>query len=211
MRRKYRLVVLGSGGVGKSALTVKFVSGKFVEKYDPTIEDFYRKDILVDGVHHTLEILDTAGTEQFSSLRDLYIRNGQCFLVVYNLASRQTFSDIRNMRDNILRVKGLQPGSVQSVPIVLVGNKADLALNGHREIDPQESETLAAQWCCPHLETSARDDVGVNEAFLEAVRQSSHFSSVVLSAFVLRENVVCITLYPYNKYSLLISNYFDSP
>ncbi|VDO87177.1 unnamed protein product [Schistosoma curassoni] len=75
------------------------------------------------------------------------------------------------MRDNILRVKGLQPGSVQSVPIVLVGNKADLALNGHREIDPQESETLAAQWCCPHLETSARDDVGVNEAFLEAVRQ----------------------------------------
>ncbi|CAH8473117.1 unnamed protein product [Schistosoma bovis] len=171
MRRKYRLVVLGSGGVGKSALTVKFVSGKFVEKYDPTIEDFYRKDILVDGVHHTLEILDTAGTEQFSSLRDLYIRNGQCFLVVYNLASRQTFSDIRNMRDNILRVKGLQPGSVQSVPIVLVGNKADLALNGHREIDPQESETLAAQWCCPHLETSARDDVGVNEAFLEAVRQ----------------------------------------
>ncbi|KAH8854130.1 Ras-related protein Rap-2a [Schistosoma japonicum] len=125
----------------------------------------------VDGVHHTLEILDTAGTEQFSSLRDLYIRNGQCFLVVYNLASRQTFSDIRNMRDNILRVKGLQPGSVKSVPIVLVGNKADLALNGHREIDPQESETLAAQWCCPHLETSARDDVGVNEAFLEAVRQ----------------------------------------
>ena len=42
------MVVLGSGGVGKSALTVKFVSGKFVEKYDPTIEDFYRKEIEVN-------------------------------------------------------------------------------------------------------------------------------------------------------------------
>ncbi|CAL8078466.1 unnamed protein product [Calicophoron daubneyi] len=171
MRRQYGLVVLGSGGVGKSALTVKFVSGKFVEKYDPTIEDFYRKEILVDGVRHTLEILDTAGTEQFSSLRDLYIKNGQCFLVVYSLVSRQTFSDIRTMRDNILRVKGLSPSSKNAVPIVLVGNKADLAQDGRREVDRQEAESLASQWCCPHVETSARDDSGVNEAFLEAVRQ----------------------------------------
>lgn len=171
MRRKYSLVVLGSGGVGKSALTVKFVSGKFVDKYDPTIEDFYHKDIIVDGVHHTLEILDTAGTEQFSSLRDLYIKNGQCFLVVYNLTSRQTFCDIRNMRDNIMKIKGLSQRAEKSVPIVLVGNKADLAIAGHREVDRQESENLAAQWCCPYMETSARDDVGVSEAFLEAVRQ----------------------------------------
>ncbi|THD26198.1 RAP (Vertebrate Rap GTPase family) [Fasciola hepatica] len=174
MRRQYSLVVLGSGGVGKSALTVKFVSGKFVEKYDPTIEDFYRKDILVDGVRHTLEILDTAGTEQFSSLRDLYIKNGQCFLVVYSLISRQTFSDIRSMRDNILRVKGLpvgDPASKSTVPVVLVGNKADLAVDGRREVEPQEAEALAAQWACPHVETSARDNFGVNDAFLEAVRQ----------------------------------------
>ncbi|KAA0195277.1 Ras protein 2, partial [Fasciolopsis buskii] len=128
----------------------------------------------VDGVRHTLEILDTAGTEQFSSLRDLYIKNGQCFLVVYSLVSRQTFSDIRSMRDNILRVKGLPvggPSSKSTVPLVLVGNKADLAGDGRREVEPQEAEALAAQWACPHVETSARDDYGVNDAFLEAVRQ----------------------------------------
>ena len=41
--KEFKVVVLGSGGVGKSALTVQFVSGHFMEKYDPTIEDFYRK------------------------------------------------------------------------------------------------------------------------------------------------------------------------
>ena len=62
--REFKVVVLGSGGVGKSALTVQFVSGHFMEKYDPTIEDFYRKEIEVDSTPCVLEILDTAGTEQ---------------------------------------------------------------------------------------------------------------------------------------------------
>ncbi|CAD1475463.1 unnamed protein product [Heterotrigona itama] len=61
--REYKIVVLGSGGVGKSALTVQFVQGIFVEKYDPTIEDSYRKQVEVDGQQCMLEILDTAGTE----------------------------------------------------------------------------------------------------------------------------------------------------
>lgn len=49
--REFKVVVLGSGGVGKSALTVQFVSGCFIEKYDPTIEDFYRKEIEVCNIH----------------------------------------------------------------------------------------------------------------------------------------------------------------
>ncbi|XP_024082042.1 ras-like protein 3 isoform X2 [Cimex lectularius] len=61
--REYKIVVLGSGGVGKSALTVQFVQGIFVEKYDPTIEDSYRKQVEVDGQQCMLEILDTAGTD----------------------------------------------------------------------------------------------------------------------------------------------------
>jgi len=60
--REYKIVVLGSGGVGKSALTVQFVQGIFVEKYDPTIEDSYRKQVEVDSQQCMLEILDTAGT-----------------------------------------------------------------------------------------------------------------------------------------------------
>lgn len=60
--REYKIVVLGSGGVGKSAITVQFVQGIFVEKYDPTIEDSYRKQVEFDGQQCMLEILDTAGT-----------------------------------------------------------------------------------------------------------------------------------------------------
>lgn len=85
------MVVLGSGGVGKSALTVQFVTGTFIEKYDPTIEDFYRKEIEVDSSPSVLEILDTAGTEQFASMRDLYIKNGQGFILVYSLVNQQSF------------------------------------------------------------------------------------------------------------------------
>lgn len=66
--REYKVVVLGSGGVGKSALTIQFVSNRWIERYDPTIEDFYRKEIEVDGSPCVLEILDTAGTEQFASM-----------------------------------------------------------------------------------------------------------------------------------------------
>ena len=61
--REYKIVVLGSGGVGKSALTVQFVQGIFVEKYDPTIEDSYRKQVVIDGETCLLDILDTAGQE----------------------------------------------------------------------------------------------------------------------------------------------------
>ena len=61
--REYKVVVLGCGGVGKSALTSQMISRVFLESYDPTIEDFYRKEISVDGRAAMLEILDTAGQQ----------------------------------------------------------------------------------------------------------------------------------------------------
>ena len=67
-------MVMGTGGVGKSALIVQLVSGHLLEKYNPTIEDYYRKEVDINGIPAVLEILDTAGIEQFSSMRDLYIK-----------------------------------------------------------------------------------------------------------------------------------------
>lgn len=162
--KEYKVVVLGSGGVGKSALTVKFVTGQFVEKYDPTIEDFYRKEIDVDHNPSILEILDTAGTEQFASMRDLYIKNGQGFLLIYSLLNRQTFTDLKPMRDQILRVK-----NADSVPLILVGNKSDMF--DEREVSANEAKLLAEEWGCPHFETSAKSNTNVDEVFTEIVRR----------------------------------------
>jgi Ras-related protein Rap-2C len=136
--REFKVVVLGSGGVGKSALTVQFVSGHFMEKYDPTIEDFYRKEIEVDSTPCVLEILDTAGTEQFASMRDLYIKNGQGFVVCYSLTNHQTFQDIKTMKEQIVRVKGND-----KVPILLVGNKVDL--DHQREVPTVEGMVSFSQ------------------------------------------------------------------
>merc|ERR1712151_902547 len=119
--REYKLVVLGSGGVGKSALTVQFVQGIFVEKYDPTIEDSYRKQVEVDNSQCMLEILDTAGTEQFTAMRDLYMKNGQGFVLVYSITAQSTFGDLEDLHEQIHRVK-----DADKVPIILVGNKCDL-------------------------------------------------------------------------------------
>ena len=162
--REFKVVVLGSGGVGKSALTVQFVSGCFMEKYDPTIEDFYRKEIEVDNSPCVLEILDTAGTEQFASMRDLYIKNGQGFVVVYSLTNHQTFQDIKAMKELITRVKG-----TESLPILLVAIKVDL--EHQREVSTIEGNGLAQVCGCPFVEASAKNRTNVNEMFAEIVRE----------------------------------------
>eukprot|EP00123_Amoebidium_parasiticum_P000667 comp11533_c0_seq1/m.5990 comp11533_c0_seq1/g.5990 ORF comp11533_c0_seq1/g.5990 comp11533_c0_seq1/m.5990 type:complete len:184 (-) comp11533_c0_seq1:472-1023(-) len=162
--REYKLVVLGSGGVGKSALTVQFVQGIFVEKYDPTIEDSYRKQVEVDQQQCMLEILDTAGTEQFTAMRDLYMKNGQGFALVYSITAQSTFNDLEDLREQILRVKDME-----NVPMVLCGNKCDL--EDERVIGKDVGNGRARQWNCAFLECSAKSKVNVAEIFYTLVRQ----------------------------------------
>eukprot|EP00003_Mantamonas_plastica_P019997 TRINITY_DN3238_c2_g1_i2.p2 TRINITY_DN3238_c2_g1~~TRINITY_DN3238_c2_g1_i2.p2 ORF type:complete len:143 (+),score=30.01 TRINITY_DN3238_c2_g1_i2:33-431(+) len=66
----FRVVVVGGGGVGKSAMTIQYVNQKFVAEYDPTIEDSYRKQTTVDGQDAVLDILDTAGQEEYKTIQD---------------------------------------------------------------------------------------------------------------------------------------------
>jgi small GTP-binding protein len=132
------------------------------------LKDFYRKEIEIDGDPAYLEILDTAGTEQFASMRDLYIKNGQGFLVVYSVTSKQSFQDIKLIRDQIIKVKG-----TERVPIVIAANKCDLVgvNNAQREVSTDEGLAMANEWNVPYIETSAKNSTIVNSLFAEIVKE----------------------------------------
>ena len=155
-----RLVIMGAGGVGKSALTVRYVQGMFVERYDPTIEDSYRKTVEAEGRHWLLEILDTAGTEQFVAMRDLYMHQGDGFMLVYSMVARGTLQEALDIRQQIVRVK-----ERTDFPCVLVANKSDLA--SQRTVERAEGERAVQAWgsTAQHVECSALTEQGVAEAF----------------------------------------------
>ncbi|KAM3083883.1 Ras-related protein rsr1 [Clarireedia jacksonii] len=164
-RRDYHIVVLGAGGVGKSCLTAQFVQNIWIESYDPTIEDSYRKQIEVDGRQCMLEILDTAGTEQFTAMRELYMKTGQGFLLVFSITSQSSLNELSELREQIIRIK-----DDENVPIVIVGNKSDL--DQDRVVSRQEAFKVSQNWGnAPYYETSARRRANVDEVFIDLCRQ----------------------------------------
>jgi len=163
-QREYHIVVLGSGGVGKSCLTAQFVQNVWIESYDPTIEDSYRKVLDVDGRHVILEILDTAGTEQFTAMRELYMKTGQGFLLVFSITSQSSFYELAELREQIRRIK-----EDDNVPMVLIGNKSDL--EDDRAIPRPRAFAVSRDWNIPYFETSARRRANVDDAFVDLCRQ----------------------------------------
>mmetsp|Transcript_21574 Transcript_21574/g.24086 ORF Transcript_21574/g.24086 Transcript_21574/m.24086 type:complete len:104 (+) Transcript_21574:33-344(+) len=97
------VALLGGTGVGKSSTAIQFAVGNFIEDYDPTIEDLYRKPFIVDDKPVRLNIFDTAGGEDFKALRDMRIRNGDCFIVLYSITDRQSFEEIPSILGSIAR------------------------------------------------------------------------------------------------------------
>jgi len=161
---EYRIVVVGAGGVGKSALTVRFIQGNFVEKYDPTIEDSYRKLVEVDGAACMLDIMDTAGQEEYGALRDQYMKTGHGFLLVYAITSSTSWDAASKLRVQILRIKEEH----QDIPIMLVGNKLDLEED--RQVQVDQGKTFSQRFNCGFMEASAKTNMNVNEVFFELVR-----------------------------------------
>jgi len=162
--REYKLVVVGGGGVGKSALTIQFIQSHFVDEYDPTIEDSYRKQCVIDEEVALLDVLDTAGQEEYGAMREQYMRTGEGFLLVYSITSRNSFEEISTFHQQILRVKDRD-----SFPVIVIGNKCDLEYE--RQVGQNEGRDLAKHFGCQFLETSAKQRINVDAAFTELVRE----------------------------------------
>jgi GTPase KRas protein len=131
-----------------------------------------------------LEVLDTAGQEEYIALRDQWIRDGEGFVLVYSISSRSSFQRIQKFHSQIQRVKETSmagsptyPGSPMSAsmpvyghaPVMLVGNKCDRVTE--REVSTQEGQALAKELGCDFLEASAKNCVNVEKAFFDVVRQ----------------------------------------
>uniref|UniRef100_A0A915I063 Uncharacterized protein n=1 Tax=Romanomermis culicivorax TaxID=13658 RepID=A0A915I063_ROMCU len=160
----FKIVVLGNGGVGKSALTIQFVQQFFVTDYDPTIEDSYTKQCIIDERICKLDVVDTAGQEEFSAMREQYMRTGDGFLLVYSVTDRDSFDQIAKVYSQIVRIKDRS-----DYPTILMANKVDL--QEKRLVSRAEGELLAKQLNgLQYAEVSAKYRLNVDQTFHDLVR-----------------------------------------
>ncbi|KAJ3444394.1 ras-like protein [Anaeramoeba flamelloides] len=160
---RHRLVIVGGGSVGKSCLVIRYLQGKFIEDYDPTIEENYRKMVIVDDKACMLEILDTAGQEEYRTVRDKYLKEGEGFLVVFSVISQSSLQEAREFHTAIRQAK-----NAGDTPTVTLGNKADLT--DERQIEGETGEELAKEFSSKYFDTSALTGLNVTEAFEGLVR-----------------------------------------
>lgn len=158
------IVVMGGSGVGKSSLCIHFVQRVFVDFYNPTIEDMYRKIFEVDGKMHMLEIIDTAGTECFRVMHELYIKKADGIVLLFSLCSPGTLTEVQEIYEKV----GLLEG-ISRPPIILGGTKCDLI--HQRMVTFEASHALARSWGCPYIEISSKNNLYVDDIFDLLVRQ----------------------------------------
>merc|ERR1712062_182000 len=160
---EYKLVVVGDAGVGKSALIIQFLQNHFLTEYEPTIEDCYRKQMVIGKESCLLDILDTSGQEEYCIMRDQFMRTGEGFLFVFDVNKRESLDKFGEWMEQIKRAKGKE-----EVAMVLVGNKSDLYTHS---VDLQQATDISSRYQIPFLETSAKTGKGVDNAFYTLVRE----------------------------------------
>lgn len=161
--KQKRIALMGFRSVGKSSVTIQFIEKQFVDSYDPTIENTFHKTLKIKGQDYSLEVVDTAGQDEYSILPQSYYISIDGYVLVYSVNSRKSFEVIKIVYEKLLDMKGSS-----NIPIVLVGNKTDL--QNDRVVSAEEGRKLAAEWKINFLETSAKDFRSVNEVFIQIIQ-----------------------------------------
>ena len=158
-----KIAVLGQSMVGKSALTFRFINNKFPTEHDTTIEDAYSIPAKIDGTQCILEILDTAGQDDYQTMIDTWINSADGFILVYSIDSKESFESTKIRYERILKLK-----TGVKVSIILAGNKCDL--EERRQVNREEVENFCYTNKIKFLETSALKTINVKELFLYVAR-----------------------------------------
>ena len=171
----FHTCVLGDGGSGKSALILRYIQGQFIADYDPTIEDAYRKHVIWGGYNLLVDILDTAGREDFVALRTSWMKNKDIIILLFALNDERSLQDIDSYYDQWMEITD------DKGPVILVGNKCDLNKNGEYKDIQEKAIDKAFEWNVPYVETSGKEGINVDLLFeqclYEAWIQMSHNES----------------------------------
>ncbi|XP_059969472.1 GTPase RhebL1 isoform X2 [Mesoplodon densirostris] len=143
--RYRKVVILGYRSVGKTSLAHQFVEGEFLEGYDPTVENTYSKIVTLGKDEFHLHLVDTAGQDEYSILPYSFIIGVHGYVLVYSVTS------------------------MHRLPVVLVGNKADLSPD--REVQAVEGKKLAESWGATFMESSARDKQLTQGIFTKVIQE----------------------------------------
>lgn len=163
MAATFKIVMLGSPAAGKTAIAKQLSPGYASIDTDPVTSDSCHAQFAVDGLPCAVEVIDDAEREDYPELRDLWIREADGFLLVYSVASRETFEKLAFYPSII----GGARGGV-GAPVVLVGNDCDLI--SEREVAREEGVEMARKFGIDFVECSARTCANIQRPFFKLVR-----------------------------------------
>jgi len=164
--RPLKVTVVGDGAVGKTCLLIAYTQNEFPEEYVPTVFDNHACTITVDSKEYSLTLWDTAGQEDYERLRPLSYPNTDCFLLCYSIASKTSFENVTTKWNP--EIRHFSP----HVPIVLVGTKADLRVQGSEKfVTTIEGKKLRNKiGAFTLVECSAKKKTNLVNVFEEAIR-----------------------------------------
>ncbi|KAJ1721698.1 GTP-binding protein [Coemansia erecta] len=155
-----KLLLIGDSGVGKSCLLLRFSDDQFTPSFITTIGiDFKIRTVEVDGKRIKLQIWDTAGQERFRTITTAYYRGAMGILLVYDVTDERSFNNIENWHMNV------EQHASEGVNKILIGNKCDI--EERRAVPKEKGQALARELNIEFMETSAKSNIQVEEAFLK--------------------------------------------
>ncbi|KAH9440220.1 hypothetical protein MJO28_016613 [Puccinia striiformis f. sp. tritici] len=158
-----KLLLIGDSGVGKSCLLLRFCDDAYTPSFITTIGiDFKIRTIELDGKRIKLQIWDTAGQERFRTITTAYYRGAMGILLVYDVTDEKSFENIRNWHANI------DQHASEGVNKILIGNKSDSV--DKKIVQENQGRELAAELGISFMETSAKANTNVEEAFFSLAR-----------------------------------------